>query len=150
VAYLIDTALDKLIDLKRSRTYEFYLGEHETVRTDEDARFILLVGSEGFVADQDLPDLPARTALHQVYPNPSMGSTMLRFDISRDADVSIKIYSAAGRLVREVFAGRCKPGRYEAVWDGRNQAGSEVSSGVYFCRMEGSGFSQAKRLVLLR
>jgi hypothetical protein len=148
--YLIDRSLDKLINVRDTETYRFYLGERPVVRFKKDARFILLVGTEDFVEEQDLPQVPVRMSIYQNYPNPCIGSTIIRYQVSRDADISIRVYSVTGALVRELHSGHHTPGQYEIIWDGRNQSGVEVSSGVYFYRMEAPGFSQARRLVILR
>ena len=65
-------------------------------------------------------------------------------------DVSIRIYDAAGRLVRSLVSGNRATGRYQASWDGRNDAGRPVGSGAYFCRLESNGTAKVQKLLLLR
>jgi flagellar hook assembly protein FlgD len=70
--------------------------------------------------------------------------------VSRTSTVSIKVYSATGRLVATLVNGRVEPGRYAAYWDGSNSAGDQVSSGVYFYRMEAGDFSSVKKMLVVR
>jgi flagellar hook assembly protein FlgD len=62
----------------------------------------------------------------------------------------MRIYDVAGRLVRTLVNDTKEAGAYSAVWDGRNNGGSSVASGIYFYKMETAGFQATKKLVLLR
>ena len=64
--------------------------------------------------------------------------------------MSIRIYDTAGRLVRNLIDERRLPGDYEELWDGRDDKGLEVASGVYFCRMTAGESNVTKKMVLLR
>ncbi len=93
---------------------------------------------------------PAVNALAQNFPNPFNPSTTIRFDMKAKGLVTVKIYDVAGRLVRTLVNEVKDAGVYSAVWDGRNNIGSEVASGIYFYKMETVGFLATKKLVLLR
>jgi len=86
----------------------------------------------------------------EVAPNPFNPMTTLRYEIPRAGDVSIRIYDAAGRLVRSLVSGYRAAGRYQESWDGRNDAGRLLGSGVYFCRMESNGAAKVQKLLLMR
>jgi len=64
--------------------------------------------------------------------------------------VSIKIYDTSGKLVRTIADGIFKPGNHTIAWDGRNDSGRKVSSGVYFYRMKTKEFERTRKMVLLR
>jgi len=101
------------------------------------------------VGDGDAPGAPV-IALHQSAPNPSARSTTIRFALPAATDVRLRVYDAAGRLVRVLADGPFGPGEHEVSWDGRNAAGREVAASVYFYSMEADGFRDARKLVLLR
>jgi hypothetical protein len=89
-------------------------------------------------------------ALSQNSPNPLTSGTRIDFEVARTSDVSIKVYNAMGQLVQVLKDGRVDPGRYSVAWDGRNQAGERVSSGVYFYKMEGDRFFATKKMLVVK
>jgi hypothetical protein len=93
---------------------------------------------------------PRAYALAQNYPNPFNPLTTIRFDMKEKGLVTVKIYDVAGRLVRTLVNEVRNAGAYSAVWDGRNNIGADVASGIYFYKMETAGFQATKKLVLLR
>ncbi|MGA9117604.1 MAG: alpha-amylase family glycosyl hydrolase [Bacteroidota bacterium] len=104
---------------------------------------------------QDRAALPREPALRQNYPNPFNPSTTILFDIAAAGGVKLEVFTVAGRRVRTLRDGAFPAGRFAAVWDGTNDAGEPVSSGVYIYRLtaEGGGGSPAvltNRMVLLR
>lgn len=80
--------------------------------------------------------LPKSFALVGVFPNPFNPSTEVRFDLPETAEVGIVIYNVLGQPVREVLEGVLEAGRHVVVWDGRDQRGEPLASGVYLCRLE--------------
>ncbi len=97
-----------------------------------------------------LPGMPERFVLHAPSPNPFNPRTTLRFDLPEDTTVSLKVYDLSGRLTRNLVNERRQAGRYEEVWDGRDDRGRALASGVYLCRIETDTFSDAKRMILLK
>jgi hypothetical protein len=83
-------------------------------------------------------------------PNPFLGRTTISYALPRASDMSLVIYDASGRRVRTLVQGRQQPGRYQAGWDGRDERGSAVSHGVYFCALRTGTVSLQQKLVLLR
>lgn len=93
--------------------------------------------------------------LYQNYPNPFNPETWVPFRLAEEAEVSIRIYSSFGELVRELSPGRLSAGKYidkdKAVyWDGRNKNGEEVSSGMYFYQIQAGDWSKTKKMVIIR
>jgi hypothetical protein len=89
-------------------------------------------------------------ALFQNSPNPFNPTTTIRYSVPGLGVVGLRVYDASGRLVRVLVDEQKPAGQYAATWDGRDVAGHLVASGVYFCRLEAGGVTQAKKLVLLK
>ena len=101
------------------------------------------------ITDGDTP--PALTySLEQNYPNPFNPATTFRFSLKTKGRVEIKIFNVAGQLVKVLVNEVREAGSHSAGWDGTNERGKSVASGVYFCRMEASDFSMVKKAVLVR
>ncbi len=93
-------------------------------------------------------------ALEPNYPNPFNPTTHITFEIKTRGHVTLRIYNVAGQVVRTLVNEELAAGRYENrrfnVWDGTNDAGQEVGSGVYFYRLKATNFTQTRKLVLLK
>jgi hypothetical protein len=92
-------------------------------------------------------------ALYQNFPNPCQGPTMIRFQVPRPTPVSLKLYDVSGRLVRVLIDSKTQnlePNTYNLTWDGKDDRGIELPSGVYFYRLETGDFQASKKLVLIR
>lgn len=89
--------------------------------------------------------LPTEFRLEQNHPNPFNPLTTLEFAVPKEAHVTVKLYDVTGRVVRELVDREMDPGFHRAVV---NAAG--LPGGVYICRMESGGFSETRRLVLLK
>jgi len=83
-------------------------------------------------------------------PNPTSGATTLSFSLARAGEVSLAIYDASGRRVRSLLSGPREPGRYAARWDGRDESGRPVGSGVYFYKLGTQERDLTGKLVVLR
>ena len=97
----------------------------------------------------------AATKLLPNYPNPFNPETWIPYQLSESADISVKIYDVGGRLVRNVFVGFKPVGYYltrerAAYWDGRNEIGESVSSGIYFLRFIAGNFATTQRMVIMK
>jgi hypothetical protein len=89
--------------------------------------------------------------VEQNYPNPFNPSTTIRFSLPEDGAISVRIYDTAGGLVKTLFAGTKTTGVHTLHWNGDNARGEEVSSGVYYCRIEtANGQTKTTKLVILR
>jgi hypothetical protein len=107
------------------------------------------------VIPEDLPDIQYTPRnlewdLAQNYPNPFNPSTTIRYEIKEATRVKLRVYDVAGRLVRTLVDESRKPDRYKAVWNGTNNRGQSVATGVYFYRLEAGSFVSTKKMVLLK
>jgi len=82
--------------------------------------------------------------------NPTSGDTRLALDLPRNGKVRVKVYDAAGRVVRTLFDGTQSAGQHGIVWDGRDGAGSAVAAGIYFVRADAQGRSRTLRVARIR
>ena len=99
--------------------------------------------------------LPKQTQLLSNYPNPSNPETWIPYRLSEDSDVTLVIYDISGKEVRrfhlyQQLAGEYQNKQHAIYWDGRNQAGETVGSGVYFYSLQTAGISQTRKLVIIR
>ncbi len=97
-------------------------------------------------------EIPKAFALYQNYPNPFNLSTTIVFDVPEAWHSSIKlmIHNARGQLVRNLFEGLATPGRHVISWDGHDEGGRPISSGVYFCRIISEKTVMVKKMVLAK
>ncbi|MBD3161834.1 MAG: T9SS type A sorting domain-containing protein, partial [Candidatus Eisenbacteria bacterium] len=99
-------------------------------------------------ADLDVP--PAASRILGCVPNPFTRTTALVFELAAIRDAELVVFDALGRRVRTLLDGSSAPGRHVIRWDGRDDAGREAASGVYFVRLRTPGNRSSDRLVLLR
>jgi hypothetical protein len=81
-------------------------------------------------------DIPRMVTLLDNYPNPFNPQTVISFSLPMSQDVTLKVYSTRGRLVRTLVAGHQPAGLHHSVWDGTNERGQGVASGVYYYRLD--------------
>ena len=93
---------------------------------------------------------PTVTALRQNFPNPFNPLTTIRFDLARPGPVRLSIYDPRGRRVRVLVDATLPADRHERLWDGRDQRGARVSSGIYYSRLETAEGMFHRKMVLLK
>ena len=96
---------------------------------------------------------PKETALLPNYPNPFNPETWIPYQLAQSADVTVRIYTADGKLVRTLDLGNQPIGIYQtrsraAYWDGRNAVGESVASGIYFYTLTADDFSATRKLLI--
>jgi hypothetical protein len=93
---------------------------------------------------------PSTYKLRGNVPNPFTLKTTIYYYLPVKSDVSLKVFSFTGRLVR-ILVGENKGAGYHTIsWDGRDDKGKKVASGIYFCKLETSRYSAIKKMILLR
>ncbi len=86
----------------------------------------------------------------QASPNPLTDGTNLSFQITGDSPLTLEIFDIAGRLVRDQELGALLAGSHTHYWDGRDEKGSALASGVYFVRLSSTEFEASTRVILIR
>jgi len=105
----------------------------------------------GYSVDNITPSAPEGFALYQNTPNPFNPQTTIRYDVPAGAGrVTLRIYDVSGRLVRELVDEPREADRYAVSWDGRDDRGQAVASGVYLYRLTSGTFVETRKLVLIR
>lgn len=111
----------------------------------EDYVFPVAVGVD------DKAELPTVFELKQNYPNPFNPTTTISYSVPQASEIQLGIYNLLGQEIRSLSHGEHQPGVYTTIWDGLNQNGVRVESGIYIYRMSSSaGFSATKKLVMLK
>ena len=93
---------------------------------------------------------PSTYALGQNYPNPYNPVTQITYQLPQPGVVSLKIYNVQGQLVRTLVNEYKPAGAHSISWNGRSDLGMEVSSGIYFYRIQAGKFTETKRMVLIK
>jgi hypothetical protein len=96
------------------------------------------------------PEIPTVFRLVGNTPNPSTPKTSIAYNVLHESQVSIVVYDVSGRRVATLVDGVVEPGRHYVTWDGRNDSGESVGSGVYFCTMEAPEFHDNHKMMLLK
>ncbi|MDP3024650.1 MAG: T9SS type A sorting domain-containing protein [candidate division Zixibacteria bacterium] len=107
-----------------------------------------------FVKDDD-HNTPKRFELSQNYPNPFNPTTKIQFRVGSlefgdPVHTTLKVYNILGQLVRTLVDEEKVPGNYEINWDGKDDSGKEVGSGIYFYQLKTKEYTETKKMVLLR
>jgi hypothetical protein len=103
--------------------------------------------------EEEQASIPRSVALLQNYPNPFNPDTRIHFTVNSGRfplRTTLKIYNIRGQLVRTLLDEEKKGGDYAVLWDGRDEKGKEVSSGIYFCRLSAGSSSEVKKMVLIK
>jgi hypothetical protein len=145
--WLVDHHAGVHLDLKKQDRYIF-----QSVKSRE---LLLVVGRKTFVENQT-PSLvtPKEYALRQNYPNPFNPETLIRYQIpdhtGKPVQVRLHIYNTLGQSVRTLVESKPDAGFYEVIWDGTDNLGQLLPSGVYFYRLMAGDFQQTRKMTLLR
>ena len=98
----------------------------------------------------DEENRPTSFSVSQNYPNPFNPATEFLFDLPRASHVKIEVFNILGQKVKSLVDEKMSVGSYVVDWDGKDERGLEVSSGIYFYRMKAGDFSDIKKMVLLK
>ncbi|MCK6543714.1 T9SS type A sorting domain-containing protein [bacterium] len=126
------------------------------VQSGKPKMYKLLIGTEAFIAKAQAEIIPSQFSLAQNYPNPFNPSTTLRFGLPETSSVKITIYNMLGQQVRTLVKQVMPAASHALLWDGTNDFGQRVASGVYVYRLEATGlgsnkvFSQTRKMTLIK
>jgi hypothetical protein len=119
--------------------------------TDNDYRTIKYVQTSSGVEDETGDrERPSEFVLSQNYPNPFNPTTKIEFTLAKSGLVTLQIYDVLGRKVRTLVSEELSAGYKSVLWDGKNEDGKDVASGVYFYQLKVGDFSQPKKMLLLK
>lgn len=104
------------------------------------------------VADNDGSEnhIPANYRLEQNYPNPFNPTTIIGYQVQRAGHVTLSIYNVLGQLVNSLVDDMRSAGEYSVQWDGQDESGRSVASGVYFYQLKVDDFLSSKKMVILK
>ncbi|MBN1399049.1 MAG: T9SS type A sorting domain-containing protein [Bacteroidetes bacterium] len=103
------------------------------------------------VDNPDVLQMPVSYVLHQNYPNPFNPKTVISYNLKERSEVGLRIYDVLGREIVTLVNEVKDAGYYTVEWDGRNSAGLQMSSGVYFYQLKcENGFVDTKKMVLMK
>jgi hypothetical protein len=94
--------------------------------------------------------IPTEFGLGQNYPNPFNPTTSIKYQIAENANVSLTVYNMLGQQVKTLIAGQQEAGYYTVNWDGTNEYGSKVASGIYIYRLQAGKYIQTLKMNLLK
>lgn len=115
--------------------------------TDDLAQAEILIEHEQVT---EMAPVPKEYGLDQNYPNPFNPSTTIAFDLPQAGPVTLAIYNLLGEKIRTLLNQPLAAGKHQAVWDGKNESGESMPSGVYHYKIEAQNFRAVKKLVLAR
>ncbi|MFZ5516882.1 MAG: choice-of-anchor D domain-containing protein [Candidatus Zhuqueibacterota bacterium] len=145
---LYDKNRNKTIDMNSNDAYSF-----QRFSENEEAVFQVFAGSPGFMEKQVQglrAQFPQEFGLSQNYPNPFNATTRIEFKIPSLQRVSLKIYDLLGREVKSLLDDVRPAGYYHLEWNGRNNAGADVSSGIYVCLVRAGERAETRKVILMK
>jgi flagellar hook assembly protein FlgD len=95
-------------------------------------------------------EIPQKFELYQNYPNPFNPSTSISFDLAEDVFVTLKIYNILGQEIRTLVNDFKPAGKYTVVWDGKDNNGNAVGSGIYLYKINAGKFTKTMKMVLAK
>jgi flagellar hook assembly protein FlgD len=101
------------------------------------------------ISGVEVADIP-EVVLNRNVPNPFSSKTSISYSMKTDGKARLAVYTLTGRLVKNLVDGYVEPGSHSASWDGRDNLGNEVASGVYYYRLESESGFQVGKMTLLR
>ncbi|MCG2715628.1 MAG: T9SS type A sorting domain-containing protein, partial [Candidatus Marinimicrobia bacterium] len=101
-------------------------------------------------AVEDEPHIVNKYRLNQNFPNPFNNETTIRFAVASSDPVTLTIYNILGQPIRNLYRGAIIPGSYDISWNGRDNGGKTVSTGIYFYKLEGQDFSSTKKMLFIK
>ncbi len=142
--FLLDKGMWKLYDLNQINSFEVR-------KNTEKKEFSILIGTEEFILQKKADIMPTEFSLYQNYPNPFNPTTMIRFALPKQSNVSLKIFNLLGQLVNEILDNKTfDAGYYEIEFDGK-----QLASGVYLYMIEantagGKQFIETKKMLMMK
>jgi hypothetical protein len=143
--YLVDEGRGKSINLREQPSYDF-MGIGNIMK------FQIVVGKSEVVKEKlSEINMPKQFSLGNNYPNPFNPATTIPVEIPSASNIELKIYNILGQNIKNLFEGKVEAGRYIFTWDGRDETGDCLSSGVYLLHLNSdTGIALSNKMILLR
>ena len=113
----------------------------------------LLLKNKGLVKGikfKDYEPKPSDFVLSQNYPNPFNPLTNIQFTLKKNAQVKINVYNMLGQKVKTLVNRKMTAGSHIVAWDGQDNNGNKMASGIYYYRLESGSFNKARKMVMLK
>jgi len=124
---------------------------HEAILVDKDAIPLTMeVSNELKREEVKNSTMPSAFSLSQNFPNPFNPQTSIRYALPQDANVRIVIFNVLGQKVKTLVDGQQAAGYNTVWWDGKDENGDQVASGIYFYRLQADKFSEVKKMMLMK
>jgi hypothetical protein len=146
--YLFDLEAGTAIDLQKQDQLTFKPQNDKFERK----MYKLVTGTEDFIKanSEEIPLTPINFELRQNYPNPFNASTTIIFSLPKRMKTTVKIYNILGQLVKTLIDDELRGGIHKLIWNGRNNQDVNLTSGMYFIRIEGKDQIQVKKMLLIK
>ncbi|MGY8716120.1 MAG: FlgD immunoglobulin-like domain containing protein, partial [Candidatus Poseidoniales archaeon] len=105
---------------------------------------------ESAIYDLNLEILPDKFVVMDNYPNPFNPKTTIQYELPKEQEVSIYIYDSIGRTIYSTELNKTQPGRHQFSWNGLNQLGNKVSTGIYFFQLKAGENMRTQKMLLLK
>lgn len=134
-------------DVTDDGTYYYWL---QNVDFDGSSQFHGPVSITVNLTEGGTPAVPIRNGITNAYPNPFNPSTSIEFGVLRAGNTSIDVFNVRGQHVRRLFNGMREAGVYTLRWDGTDDSGLPLPSGIYSIRMSGNGTASVRKVMLMK
>jgi hypothetical protein len=147
-AFLFDLDEGVSVSMTEYLSHKFKTGKE----TPNHRSFKLVAGTPEFIENNsdDIPLVPVKFHLYHNYPNPFNPETAIRYSLPAKGPVKLVIFNSLGQRVRVLVQKEQKAGYHEVIWDGRDDRGAAVSSGVYIYRLQAASRVASRKMVLIR
>ncbi|TFH65147.1 MAG: T9SS type A sorting domain-containing protein [Candidatus Zixiibacteriota bacterium] len=120
------------------------------ITDDIDTIYVKLLVDPPTGVEDDQGAVPKSYSLKQNYPNPFNPETVIEYNLAASGHITLTVFNVIGQKVVDVVNGYESAGNKQAVWNGRDESGREVQSGVYFYRLTTDNFSMTRKMMLLK
>lgn len=148
VMAILDVSHNQVVDANQAG-YRF-----RAMDRSEPVRFKIFVGTEEYTQSElakAQAELPREFLLQQNYPNPFNPTTSIRYELAQAGEVSLTVYNMLGQRVRTLIGNRFQQtGRYTVSWDGKNDGGIQVASGIYLYRLAVGNYVRTRKMLLIK